>query len=48
MTAADVEALPLPTAVVHLEAINHCVERREAYRGLEGVLVPEDGETFEL
>jgi L-ascorbate metabolism protein UlaG (beta-lactamase superfamily) len=35
----------LPVAVVHLEAINHCIEPRSAY---EGVLVPLDGETFEL
>jgi L-ascorbate metabolism protein UlaG (beta-lactamase superfamily) len=35
----------LPVAVVHLEAINHCVEPRSAY---DGVLVPLDGETFEL
>jgi L-ascorbate metabolism protein UlaG (beta-lactamase superfamily) len=48
MTADDVAALPLPTAVVHLEAINHCVEPRTAYRGLPDVIVPEDGETFEL
>jgi L-ascorbate metabolism protein UlaG (beta-lactamase superfamily) len=34
--------------VVHLEAINHCVEPRSAYRAIEGVLVPEDGETLEL
>jgi hypothetical protein len=48
MTAADVKALPLPAAVVHLEAINHCIEPRAAYRGLENVVVPDDGETFEL
>jgi L-ascorbate metabolism protein UlaG (beta-lactamase superfamily) len=48
MTAADVAALPLPAAVVHLEAINHCIEGRDRYRGLENVLVPDDGETFEL
>jgi L-ascorbate metabolism protein UlaG (beta-lactamase superfamily) len=35
----------LPVAVVHLEAINHCIEPRSAY---DGVLVPLDGETFEL
>jgi L-ascorbate metabolism protein UlaG (beta-lactamase superfamily) len=34
--------------VVHLEAINHCVEPRSAYRAIDGVLVPEDGETIEL
>jgi hypothetical protein len=32
---------------VHLEAINHCIEPRSAYRTIEGVLVPEDGETIE-
>jgi L-ascorbate metabolism protein UlaG (beta-lactamase superfamily) len=31
--------------VVHLEAINHCIEPRSAYREIEGVVVPEDGET---
>jgi L-ascorbate metabolism protein UlaG (beta-lactamase superfamily) len=34
--------------VVHLEAINHCVEPRSAYRAIDGVHVPEDGETLEL
>jgi L-ascorbate metabolism protein UlaG (beta-lactamase superfamily) len=34
--------------VVHLEAMNHCVERRDAYRALDGVRVPNDGETLEL
>jgi L-ascorbate metabolism protein UlaG (beta-lactamase superfamily) len=52
MTAADVlavrEAAGVAVAVVHLEAINHCLERRDAYRGLAGVLVPEDGETIVL
>jgi hypothetical protein len=32
--------------VVHLEAINHCIEPRAAYRALDGVLVPDDGETI--
>jgi L-ascorbate metabolism protein UlaG (beta-lactamase superfamily) len=32
--------------VVHLEAINHCIEPRSAYRAIEGVIVPEDGETL--
>ena len=31
--------------VVHLEAINHCLERRDAYRAIEGVVVPADGAT---
>lgn len=34
--------------VVHLEAINHCIEPRSAYRELAGVDVPADGETIEL
>jgi L-ascorbate metabolism protein UlaG (beta-lactamase superfamily) len=33
---------------VHLEAINHCVEPRSAFRELGGVRVPEDGEALEL
>jgi L-ascorbate metabolism protein UlaG (beta-lactamase superfamily) len=37
-----------PIAVVHLEAINHCIEPRSAYRAIEGVHVPDDGETIEL
>ena len=45
MTAAAARTLPLPPAVVHLEAINHCVEPRSAY---EGLIVPSDGEVFEL
>jgi L-ascorbate metabolism protein UlaG (beta-lactamase superfamily) len=45
MTAAEARTLPLPTAVVHLEAINHCLEPRSAY---EGLIVPSDGEVFEL
>jgi L-ascorbate metabolism protein UlaG (beta-lactamase superfamily) len=35
-------------AVVHLEAINHCVEPRDAYRAIAGVHVPRDGEMIEL
>jgi L-ascorbate metabolism protein UlaG (beta-lactamase superfamily) len=34
--------------VVHLEAINHCIEPRSAYRGIDGVLVPDDRESIEL
>jgi L-ascorbate metabolism protein UlaG (beta-lactamase superfamily) len=30
--------------VVHLEAMNHCLEPRSLYRGISGVLVPDDGE----
>jgi L-ascorbate metabolism protein UlaG (beta-lactamase superfamily) len=52
MDAADVRrvraATDAPIAVVHLEAINHCLEPRSAYRGIDGVHVPDDGETIEL
>jgi len=34
--------------VVHLEAINHCVEPRSAYRAIAGVHVPDDGDTIDL
>jgi L-ascorbate metabolism protein UlaG (beta-lactamase superfamily) len=50
MTADDVRrvrhATDAAVVVVHLEAINHCLERRDVYRQIEGVLVPEDGETI--
>ena len=52
MDAEDVHrvrgATEVPIAVVHLEAINHCLEPRSAYRGIDGVHVPGDGETIEL
>ena len=52
MDAADVRRLRAATdavvVVVHLEAMNHCVEPREAYRAIDGVLVPDDGETLDL
>ena len=52
MTVADVRrvrAAAAATVVVdHLEAMNHCIELRDAYRALDGVLVPEDGEMLEL
>ena len=52
MDADDVrrvrEATAAPIAVVHLEAINHCLEPRSAYRGIDGVRVPADGERIEL
>jgi L-ascorbate metabolism protein UlaG (beta-lactamase superfamily) len=52
MDAGDVrlvrEATDARVVVVHLEAINHCVERRDVYRAIDGVLVPEDGETIPL
>jgi len=50
MTVEDVRAVRSATdarvVVVHLEAMNHCLERRDAYRAIEGVLVPDDGETL--
>lgn len=52
MTAADVRELRAATdatvVVVHLEAMNHCLEPRDAYRAIAGVLVPDDGETLEV
>ena len=52
MDAGDVRALraatDAPIAVVHLEAINHCLEPRSAYRGIDDVRAPADGETIEL
>jgi L-ascorbate metabolism protein UlaG (beta-lactamase superfamily) len=50
MDAGDVrrvrEATDARVVVVHLEAINHCVERRDVYRAIDGVLVPDDGGTI--
>jgi L-ascorbate metabolism protein UlaG (beta-lactamase superfamily) len=34
--------------VIHLETANHCLERRDAYRAIDGVVVPDDGETLAL
>jgi L-ascorbate metabolism protein UlaG (beta-lactamase superfamily) len=52
MDAEDVRrvraATDAPIAVVHLEAINHCLEPRSAYRGIDRVQVPDNGETIEL
>jgi L-ascorbate metabolism protein UlaG (beta-lactamase superfamily) len=49
MTVDDVrrvrEATAATIAVVHLEAINHCLEPRNAYAGIAGALTPADGET---
>jgi L-ascorbate metabolism protein UlaG (beta-lactamase superfamily) len=42
------EATDAEVVVVHLEAINHCIEPRSAYRAIDGVRVPEDGETLRL
>jgi L-ascorbate metabolism protein UlaG (beta-lactamase superfamily) len=52
MTAAQirevVERVPV-VVVVHLEAVNHCLETRAEIRhAVPGALVPEDGETIEL
>jgi len=52
MDAADVrrvrQATEGPVVVVHLEAVNHCIERRYVYRAIPGVTVPDDGETLDL
>lgn len=51
MDVADVarvrDASDARVVVVHLEAINHCIEPRSTYRALDGVLVPDDGETLD-
>lgn len=52
MTAAQirevVDRVPV-VVVVHLEAVNHCLETRAEIRAaVPGALVPEDGETIEL
>jgi L-ascorbate metabolism protein UlaG (beta-lactamase superfamily) len=47
--AAVREATDAAVAVVHMEAINHCLLSREELRSeTENVLVPEDGEAIEL
>ncbi len=52
MDAADVRtvlgATDATVVVVHLESINHCVERRDVYSAIDGVVVPDDGETISL
>jgi L-ascorbate metabolism protein UlaG (beta-lactamase superfamily) len=52
MDAGDVrrvrERTDARVVVVHLEAINHCVERRDVYRAIDGVVVPDDGQSLEL
>jgi L-ascorbate metabolism protein UlaG (beta-lactamase superfamily) len=52
MDEADVrrvrESTDAHVVVVHLEAINHCVERRDVYRAIDGVAVPDDGQSLEL
>jgi L-ascorbate metabolism protein UlaG (beta-lactamase superfamily) len=51
MDADDVRRVRSATdarvVVVHLEAMNHCLERRSTYRELRGVVVPDDGETVD-
>lgn len=46
MTAEEVRQLELPAVVVHLEAINHCLELRSAYAGIAAA--PSDGEVLDL
>jgi L-ascorbate metabolism protein UlaG (beta-lactamase superfamily) len=52
MTAAQIREVVerVPTVVVvHLEAVNHCLETRAEIRAaVPGALVPENGETIEL
>jgi L-ascorbate metabolism protein UlaG (beta-lactamase superfamily) len=52
MDAGDVrrvrEATDGQVVVVHLEAINHCLEPRSVYREIDGVHVPADGETIDV
>jgi L-ascorbate metabolism protein UlaG (beta-lactamase superfamily) len=52
MTAADVRKVRQTAegnvAAVHLEAMNHCIESRELYERIDGVLVPADGDTLDL
>ena len=45
MTADEVRTLDGTVVVVHLEAINHCLEPRSAYAGS---IVPSDGEVLDL
>ena len=48
MTAEEVAQLDGTVVVVHLEAINHCLEGRDVYRALDGPIVPSDGEVLDL
>jgi len=52
MDADDVRQLRAATdatvVVVHLEAINHCLEPRGLYHDINGVVVPDDGETIDI
>jgi L-ascorbate metabolism protein UlaG (beta-lactamase superfamily) len=52
MDAGDVRRVRAATdatvIVVHLEALNHCIEPRSLYRGIDGVVVPDDGQTLDV
>lgn len=48
MTAAEVAQLDGTVVVVHLEAINHCLEPRSLYRETTSATVPSDGEVLDL
>ena len=52
MTVDDIRRVRTATdatvVAVHLEAMNHCLETRADVRAVEGVVVPEDGESLEL
>jgi len=52
MDAGDVRRVRAATdatvIVVHLEAVNHCLEGRAVYRAVDGIVVPDDGETLTL
>jgi L-ascorbate metabolism protein UlaG (beta-lactamase superfamily) len=52
MDARDVRRVRVSTSgevvVVHLEAMNHCREPRSTYRAIDGIRVPDDGETIEI
>jgi L-ascorbate metabolism protein UlaG (beta-lactamase superfamily) len=52
MDAGDVrrvrETTDATVVVVHLEALNHCIEPRALYREIEGVVVPDDGQTLDV
>ena len=52
MDAEDVRQVRAATdaavVVVHLEAMNHCLESRATYRAIGGVIVPDDGETIDV
>jgi hypothetical protein len=51
MTVDDIRTVRAATdgrvVVVHLEAMNHCLERRDHDRAIEGVRVPDDRESID-